>query len=115
MRFHKRAEDDGNKRFNAMRLKKMKPGANEDDEDENLKKKEVLDSLFKFSCDLTTDRTVSSADWNPVNKDLLAVTYGELDLNATKNGMIMFWTLKNPSYPERVIKTKSRKREGGKR
>lgn len=108
VRFHKRAEDDGNKRFNAMRLKKMKPGTNEDDEDENLKKKEVLDNLFKFSCDLTTDRTVSCADWNPVNKDLLAVTYGELDLNASKNGMIMFWTLKNPSYPERVIKTKSR-------
>jgi len=38
--------------------------------------------LFKFKCDITDGRTVSSADWNPVNQDLLAVSYGELDLNS---------------------------------
>jgi len=109
VKFHKRAEDDNSKRFNAMRLKKIKPGLNEDEDDEKEKKKDVLENLFKFNCDLTQDRTVSCADWNPVNKDLLAVTYGELDLNVNKNGMVMFWTLKNPSYPERIIKTPSRK------
>lgn len=51
---------------------------------------------------------MSSADWNPVNRDLLATTYGELDLDINKNGLVMFWTLKNPSYPERIIKTNSK-------
>lgn len=49
---------------------------------------------------------VTNADWNPVNKDLLAVTY-ELDpkllINDSKNndkkGLLMFWTLKNPAFP----------------
>ena len=93
-----------------MRLKKMKPGLNDEEDEEKDKKKNVLESLFKFNCDLSKDRTVSCADWNPVNKDLLAVTYGELDMNInSNNGMIMFWTLKNPSYPERIIKTNSSK------
>jgi len=51
---------------------------------------------------------VSSADWNPINKDLLAVTYGEFELNVNKEGYLMFWTLKNPNYPERIIKYPSR-------
>lgn len=85
----------------------MKPGLNDEDDDEKEKKKEALENLFKFNCDITADRTVSCADWNPINKDLLAATYGELDLSLNKGGMIMFWTLKNPSYPERIIKTES--------
>ena len=43
-----------------------------------------------------------------VNSDLLAVTYGELDLNVDKEGYVMFWSLINPSYPERIIKYPSR-------
>lgn len=40
---------------------------------------------------------------------MLACTYGELDLNFNQNltnkeGYVMFWTLKNPSYPERILK-----------
>ncbi|KAL4445579.1 hypothetical protein ABPG74_006130 [Tetrahymena malaccensis] len=108
VKIHKRADDEGNKRFNNMRIKRMKQGNNEDEDEEKEKKKEVLEFLFKFNCDITQDRTVSCADWNPVNKDLLACTYGELDLNVNRQGMVMFWTLKNPSYPERIIKTKSR-------
>ncbi len=79
-----------------------------DIEDDKNKKHETLNYLFKFACDLTKDRTVSCSDWNPVNKDLLAVTYGELDLNVNSPGYVMFWTLKNPSYPERIIKYPTR-------
>jgi len=39
----------------------------------------------------------------------LAVSYGEYDLNSTREGYVMFWTLKNPSFPERVIKYPSSK------
>ena len=49
---------------------------------------------------------VTSADWNPVNQDLLAVTYelNEKDNDTNDNsginkGYLMFWTLKNPSFP----------------
>ena len=37
---------------------------------------------------------------------MLAVSYGEYELNANlkKEGYLMFWTLKNPTYPERIIK-----------
>ena len=66
--------------------------------------KSPLEFLFKYSCDLTTNRTVSSSHWNPINKDLLAISYGEYDLQANNDGYLMFWTLKNPRYPERIIK-----------
>lgn len=50
--------------------------------------------------------SVTCADWNPVNKDLLAVTY-ELDekdndsndREGVNKGYIAFWTLKNPAFP----------------
>jgi dynein intermediate chain 4, axonemal len=47
--------------------------------------------------------SVTNADWNPVNKDLLAVTYqleSRLDSKSNdKEGLLMFWTLKNPAFP----------------
>lgn len=81
---------------------------NENEAAEDSKESSPLKFLFKYNCNLTKDRTVSCADWNPVNKDLLAVTYGEFDLNVNRNGYIMFWTLKNPSYPEKIIEYPSR-------
>lgn len=47
---------------------------------------------------------VTNADWNPINKDLLAVTYeldtkGNQNKNNDKKGLLMFWTLKNPAFP----------------
>jgi WD40 repeat protein len=59
--------------------------------------------LFKFSCKNTEGYAVTSADWNPINKDLLAVSYGDLDIDSTREGYLMFWTLKNPSFPEKII------------
>ena len=52
--------------------------------------------------------SVTNADWNPINKDLLAVTY-ELDSKINdskfydKKGLLMFWTLKNPAFPEKIF------------
>jgi len=39
---------------------------------------------------------------------LLAASYGETALSPDSTGYLMFWTLKNPNYPEKVIKTPSR-------
>ena len=74
--------------------------------------KEPLHYLFSFKNKLFKNYIVTSADWNPINKDLLAVTY-ELDSkfasNDSKNksndkkGLLMFWTLKNPAFPEKIF------------
>jgi len=83
----------------------------EEEEEEKEKKQEVLTHLFKFNCNICEKRTVSYADWNSFNKDLLAVTYGELELNVQGDGLALFWTLKNPNFPERIIRAPSRKQK----
>ena len=72
--------------------------------------KVTLSHLFKFRCIDTDDRQVSCMDINSANPDLIAVGYGEFDIDCTKiqenkGGIIAFWTLKNPTYPEKIIKT----------
>jgi len=68
-------------------------------------KKSDLTFLFKYNCDLSKNRTVSCSDWNSKNRDLLAVSYGEFELESPfQDGYLMFWSLKNPTYPERIIK-----------
>lgn len=74
--------------------------------------KEPLHYLFSFKNRLFRNYIVTSADWNPINKDLLAVTY-ELDAKVVvgegkgkmsdKKGLLMFWTLKNPAFPEKIF------------
>ncbi|CAK4646686.1 unnamed protein product [Aphanomyces euteiches] len=61
-----------------------------------------LEKLWSFACDLTTNRTVTSMAWNPVNDDLLAVAYGQFDAGDVHDGLVLFWSLKNPEYPERI-------------
>jgi len=62
-------------------------------------------------------RSVTSMAWNAVNSDLLAVGYGKLntfiddykpgvsvDEEAT-GGLVLFWSLRNPDYPEKILRT----------
>ena len=70
-----------------------------------------LRPLFEYECgDLTSGRYISSMDWNSRNPDLLAASYGEFtpEIYESKPGLLMFWTLKNPKFPERIIRTNSR-------
>ena len=49
-------------------------------------------------------------DFNKTNPDLLAVAYGEYDMNKIENkdsGLVAFWTLKNPNFPEKMIQTEN--------
>jgi len=67
-----------------------------------------LTHLFKFRCDITDGRQVSCMDINVANPDLIAVGYGEFDIDCTKKlqpGILAFWTLKNPTFPEKIIYT----------
>lgn len=63
--------------------------------------------LFEFKCEVVKNRTISGMAWNRVNQDLLAVSYCEFDFSDQKDGFILFWTLKNPEFPERIIKCPS--------
>jgi hypothetical protein len=60
-----------------------------------------LEKLWSFKCPLTRGRTISCMAWNRINQDLLAVSYGQFDFTNQKDGMVCFWSLKNPEYPER--------------
>jgi hypothetical protein len=61
--------------------------------------------LWTYECDLSKGRNVSCMAWNNLNPDLLAVGYGEFDFNRQGDGLVLFWSLKNPEYPQRVYRT----------
>ncbi|GAB1602729.1 dynein intermediate chain 2, ciliary-like isoform X1, partial [Argonauta hians] len=56
--------------------------------------------LWKFSFEKAKHLTVTSLCWNPKYKDLFAVSFGSYDFGNQYNGMIVLYTLKNPSYPK---------------
>ncbi|KAM3604374.1 uncharacterized protein V6R79_010198 [Siganus canaliculatus] len=59
--------------------------------------------LWTFSCELSRGRSVSSMAWNKKNTDILAVGYGESGSRDQTPGLVCCWSLKNPTWPERVI------------
>lgn len=77
------------------------------------KKEPGLEPLWEFECSLTKRRTVNAMCWghgrasttrhDHVAKDLLAVGYGEV-AEGTGDGLVLFWSLRNPQHPERVLK-----------
>ena len=95
----------------ARRKAEEKKEEEEKKEDEEVKEGKItLEHLFTFEFAETAGRMVSSIDINVQNPDLIAVGYGEYDINCTddrllKPGLLCFWTLKNPKFPERIIKT----------
>lgn len=91
--------------------KKVAKKAEESEKKEEDEVKEgtvTLKPLFTFECDIVDKRQVSCMDVNHANPDLIAVGYGEFDINCTddsklQNGLLCFWTLKNPNFPEKMI------------
>lgn len=100
------SNDPKDKKFGIMRG--LKTAKREEEKQEQKEEISTLNFLFKFNCELTKGHTVTSVDWNSINPDLLAASYGECELSPDSPGYLMFWTLKNPNYPERIIKTPSR-------
>lgn len=90
----------------AMLQAKMENKKEEEKEEEHEQEDEgatKMIDLFKFQCSEVENRLVSCADWNSLNPDLLAVSYGEYDPFSRKPGKLLFWTLKSPKFPERII------------
>lgn len=67
----------------------------------------TVHSLWEFQCDLTDGRNISCMTWNKANLNLIAVGYGEFEFGKQRDGMIAFWSLKNPRYPHATIPTLS--------
>ncbi|XP_018517753.1 dynein axonemal intermediate chain 4 [Lates calcarifer] len=82
----------------------VKPGTMEQrQEDTEKSRSQALERLWAFSCELSRGCSVSSMAWNKRNPDLLAVGYGEFDSSTQRAGLVCCWSLKNPTWPERVF------------
>ncbi|XP_030833317.1 dynein intermediate chain 2, ciliary isoform X1 [Strongylocentrotus purpuratus] len=79
----------------------------EDMSDEFRDQEGTLLPLWKFSYDKSKRLAVTSVCWNPKYKDLFCVAHGSYDFMKQSRGMILFYTLKNPSFPEFVYPTDS--------
>lgn len=82
-------EEEANtkKPFLGVMKKDLKKEKEEKDEEGDKEKEEEpavnLKPLFKFECDVTENRQVSCMDINSANPDLVAVGYGEFDIDCT--------------------------------
>lgn len=79
--------------------------------------------LFSYDApSLVRGRPVTCMSWNSENTDLLAVGYGKVDFvpdsslskgpngeelseEELGSGLVLFWSLRNPDYPEKVLRT----------
>ncbi|KAM6227455.1 dynein axonemal intermediate chain 1 isoform 2-T2 [Spheniscus humboldti] len=79
----------------------------EDASDEYRDQQGTLLPLWKFQYDKTKRLAVTAISWNPKYKDLFAVGYGSYDFMKQGQGMLLLYTMKNPSFPEYVLSSES--------
>ncbi|NXT62501.1 DNAI1 protein, partial [Chaetops frenatus] len=72
----------------------------EDASDEFRGQEGTLLPLWKFQYEKTKKLAVTALSWNPKYKDLFAVGYGSYDFMKQGHGMLLLYSLKNPSFPE---------------
>uniref|UniRef100_A0A6I8NLR2 Dynein axonemal intermediate chain 1 n=1 Tax=Ornithorhynchus anatinus TaxID=9258 RepID=A0A6I8NLR2_ORNAN len=75
----------------------------EDAADEYRDQEGTLLPLWKFQYDKAKRLAVTALSWNPKYKDLFAVGHGSYDFLKQNRGMILLYTLKNPSFPEFIF------------
>uniref|UniRef100_A0A8B9SB66 Dynein axonemal intermediate chain 1 n=1 Tax=Apteryx owenii TaxID=8824 RepID=A0A8B9SB66_APTOW len=79
----------------------------EDASDEYRDQQGTLLPLWKFQYDKTKRLAVTAISWNPKYKDLFAVGYGSYDFMKQSRGMLLLYTMKNPSFPEYIFSSES--------
>jgi len=79
----------------------------EDQSDEYRDQEGTLLPLWKFACDKAKKLAVTALSWSPKYNDLFATGHGSYDFMKQSQGMILFYTLKNPSHPEYIFNTES--------
>jgi len=81
----------------------------------------TLPRLFCYRAEsVVRGRPVTALAWNSANADLLAVGYGRVDFaldggqrpgkgvavdEELQGGLVLFWSLRNPEHPEKVLRT----------
>ncbi|KAM3621255.1 uncharacterized protein V6R79_008519 [Siganus canaliculatus] len=79
----------------------------EDPADEFRDQKGTLLPLWKFQYEKAKRMSVTALCWNKKYQDLFAAGMGSYDFNKQGHGMFVFYTLKNPAYPECIYYTNS--------
>ncbi|NXJ68969.1 DNAI1 protein, partial [Rostratula benghalensis] len=79
----------------------------EDASDEYRDQQGTFLPLWKFQYEKTKRLAVTAISWNPKYKDLFAVGYGSYDFMKQGQGMLLLYTMKNPSFPEYVFSSDS--------
>lgn len=79
----------------------------EDDADDYRDQEGTLLPLWKFIFEKSKKLSVTSLAWNKKYVDLFAVAYGSYDFLKQARGLILLYSLKNPSYPEMIYNTDS--------
>ncbi|GMH39829.1 hypothetical protein BSKO_07733 [Bryopsis sp. KO-2023] len=65
-----------------------------------------MELLWEWSCDVTDGYNVSCIGWNKVQQDFIAAGYGDFRFRpGNQTGVVAFWSLKNPEYPQWTFKT----------
>ncbi|KAE8298114.1 Dynein intermediate chain 2, ciliary [Larimichthys crocea] len=79
----------------------------EDPSDEFRGQEGTLLPLWKFQYDKAKRLSVTALSWNKKYQDLFAAGMGSYDFSNQGRGMLIFHTLKNPSFPEYIYPTNS--------
>jgi len=79
----------------------------EDASDEFRDQEGTLLPLWKFSYDKSKRMAVTALNWSPKYPDCFAVGQGSYDFLRQQGGMLILYSLKNPSFPERVYSASS--------
>jgi len=79
----------------------------EDASDEYRDQEGTLLPLWKFSYDKSKRLAVTALCWSPTYPDMFAVGHGSYEFMRQGTGMLLFYSLKNPSFPEYVYSTTS--------
>ncbi|VDP85529.1 unnamed protein product [Echinostoma caproni] len=79
----------------------------EDPSDEFRDQHGTLLPLWMFTFEKSKKLAVTALCWSPRYTDLFAVGHGSYDFLKQSTGLICFYTLKNPEYPEYIFETES--------
>ncbi|CAO2580491.1 Dynein axonemal intermediate chain 1 [Lemmus lemmus] len=79
----------------------------EDAADEYRDQEGTLLPLWKFQNDKAKRLAVTALCWNPKYKDLFAVGHGSYDFMKQSRGMLLLYSMKNPSFPEYIFSSDS--------
>ncbi|XP_011973421.1 dynein axonemal intermediate chain 1 isoform X3 [Ovis aries] len=79
----------------------------EDAADEYRDQEGTLLPLWKFQNDKAKRLAVTALCWNPKYNDLFAVGHGSYDFMKQSRGMLLVYSMKNPSFPEYIFSSES--------